>query len=67
MFPMGRALLLLAVVGLAGSLLAADPIIGTWKLNISKSKFAALMQELPLMSLSKIVVFVLADFFFGDK
>ena len=35
---MGRALLLLAVLGLVGSLWAADPFVGTWKLNIAKSK-----------------------------
>jgi hypothetical protein len=34
---MRKALLLFAVLGLAGSLWAADPIIGTWKLNIAKS------------------------------
>ncbi len=38
---MRKALLLLAVLGLAGSLWAADPIVGTWKLNIAKSKFLA--------------------------
>jgi len=36
---MRKALLLFAVLGLAGSLWAADPIIGTWKLNIAKSKY----------------------------
>ncbi|MBN1570831.1 MAG: hypothetical protein JXA73_23525 [Acidobacteria bacterium] len=35
---MRKILFLLACVGLAGSLWAADPIIGTWKLNIAKSK-----------------------------
>jgi hypothetical protein len=35
---MRKAMLLLAVFGLAGSLFTADPIIGTWKLNIAKSK-----------------------------
>jgi hypothetical protein len=35
---MHKALLLLAIFGLAGPLWAADPIIGTWKLNIGKSK-----------------------------
>ena len=34
---MRKALLLFAFLGLAGSLWAADPIIGTWKLNIAKS------------------------------
>jgi hypothetical protein len=38
---MRNAMLSLAVFGLASSLLAADLIIGTWKLNLSKSKFAA--------------------------
>ncbi len=36
---MRKALVLLAFLSLAGSLWAADPIIGTWKLNIEKSKF----------------------------
>ena len=35
---MRKALLMLAIFGLAGSLWAADPIIGTWKLDIDKSK-----------------------------
>ena len=35
---MRKALLLLAVLGLTSSLWAADPIIGTWKLNLEKSK-----------------------------
>ena len=37
---MRKAMLLLAVFGLAGSLYAADPSVGTWKLNIAKSKYA---------------------------
>jgi hypothetical protein len=37
-FPMRKTILLLAVIGLAGSLWAADPTMGTWKLNIAKSK-----------------------------
>ena len=37
---MRKALLLFAVLGLAGSLYGADPIIGTWKLNIAKSKYS---------------------------
>ncbi len=36
---MQKAMLLLAVFGLVGSLWAADPTAGTWKLNIAKSKF----------------------------
>jgi hypothetical protein len=37
---MRKALLLLAIFGLAGSLWAAEPIVGTWKINASKSKLA---------------------------
>jgi hypothetical protein len=37
---MRKAMFLLAVFGLAGLLWAADPIIGTWKLNVAKSKFS---------------------------
>jgi hypothetical protein len=36
---MRKAFLLLAVLGLTSSLWAADPIIGTWKMNPAKSKF----------------------------
>jgi hypothetical protein len=35
---MRKALLLLAVFGLVGTLWAADPLVGTWKLNVAKSK-----------------------------
>ena len=35
---MRKAFLLLAVLGLTSLLWAADPIIGTWKLNLEKSK-----------------------------
>jgi hypothetical protein len=28
------------LLGLTGSLFAADPLVGTWKLNVTKSKFA---------------------------
>lgn len=34
-------LVLLATVLLAGPAMAADPILGTWKLNVAKSKFSA--------------------------
>jgi hypothetical protein len=30
----------LAIVMAAGALLASDPIIGTWKMNMAKSKFS---------------------------
>jgi hypothetical protein len=36
---------LLAVLGLTSSLWAADPIIGTWKLNVEKSTFNQYRQE----------------------
>jgi hypothetical protein len=36
---MRKAMLILAVLGLVGSLWAADPSLGTWKLNVAKSKF----------------------------
>lgn len=38
---MRKTMLLLTVFALAGLLWAADPIIGTWKLNIAKSTFAS--------------------------
>jgi len=38
---MKKVMLLVAVFGLVGSLWAADPLIGTWKLNVAKSKFSA--------------------------
>jgi hypothetical protein len=36
---MRKATLFLALLGLVGSSWAADPIIGTWKVNVSKSKY----------------------------
>ena len=47
---MRRTLLLLAIFGLAGSLWAADPIIGTWKLNIEKSKLPPDMSNIKELS-----------------
>ena len=35
---MRKAMLMLAVFGLAGMLWAADPHVGTWKLNVAMSK-----------------------------
>jgi hypothetical protein len=35
---MRKAMMLLAVLALISSLWAADPMIGRWKLNISKSR-----------------------------
>ena len=35
------SLIMLAGVLFAGPALAADPIVGTWKLNVAKSKFSA--------------------------
>jgi hypothetical protein len=37
--PMKKAMLLLAIFELAGSLWAADPFVGIWKLNLAKSRF----------------------------
>jgi hypothetical protein len=37
---MRKAMLLLTVFGLAGLVWAADPFVGTWKLNLEKSKFS---------------------------
>ena len=47
---MRKALLLLAVLGLMSSLWAADPIIGTWKLNIAKSKLPPDMSNIKELS-----------------
>jgi hypothetical protein len=44
---MRKALLLMAVFALASSLWAADPSVGTWKLNVAKSKFAPSQQVTP--------------------
>ncbi len=41
---MREAMPFLAVFGLVGSLWAADPSVGTWKLNIAKSKFPPTVQ-----------------------
>ena len=38
---MHKLLYLLSMSVLAGSLFAADPLAGTWKLNIAKSKYSA--------------------------
>jgi hypothetical protein len=38
---MRKAMLFLAVFALANSLWAADPRVGTWELNVAKSKFPA--------------------------
>jgi hypothetical protein len=42
---MRKAILYFALFALAGSLWAADPIIGTWKLNLSESKTDASKKE----------------------
>jgi hypothetical protein len=39
---MRNAMLSLALLALAGQLLAADPLMGTWKLNLDKSKYGTL-------------------------
>jgi hypothetical protein len=50
---MRKAMLLLGIFGLAGSLWAADPIIGTWKLNIAKSKFSSAKHSMLKMTAPK--------------
>ena len=45
-FHMRKLMLLLAVLGLVGTLLAADPLLGTWKLNAAKSKFSPILLAL---------------------
>jgi hypothetical protein len=44
---MRKAMLLLAVFGLGGSLWAGDPMLGTWKLNVAKSTFPSDVQAPP--------------------
>ncbi len=43
---MRKTMLFLAFIALTGSLWAADPLIGTWKLNVAKSKFSPVLLEL---------------------
>jgi hypothetical protein len=43
---MHKAMLLITVFILSGTLWAADPIIGTWKLNTEKSKFSPMRRSL---------------------
>jgi len=52
---MRKAFLLLAIFGLAGSLWAADPIIGTWELNIEKSQIPDFFES-PIKSQKEIYV-----------
>lgn len=42
---MRQALILWAVLGFAGPLWATDPFIGTWELNVAKSKFPSALLE----------------------
>ena len=44
---MHKALLLFVIFGLVGLARAADPRVGIWKLNASKSKFPAEAQTIP--------------------
>ena len=43
---MKRAVLFLVVFAMVGSLWAADPIIGTWKLNVEESKFSPILKDI---------------------
>jgi hypothetical protein len=47
---MRKAFMLLAVLGVTSSLWAADPIIGTWKLNVEKSNYSPILEEMRNMS-----------------
>jgi hypothetical protein len=58
---MRKAMLLLAVVGLTGSLWAADPLIGTWKLNVAKSKFSPVLLALSKEAAPKESTMVIRD------
>jgi hypothetical protein len=48
-----KAMLLLAVFGLLGTLWAADLTVGTWKLNVAESKFAP-SAEAPIKELTLV-------------
>jgi hypothetical protein len=39
-------ILAIEILGLAGLGMAADPIIGTWRLNLSQSKFSPVSSEM---------------------
>ena len=47
---MRKAILLLTVFALSGTLWAADPIIGTWKLNVDKSNFSPILEAMRNLS-----------------
>lgn len=51
---MRKILLLLAVFGLAGSLWAQNPALGTWKLNVAKSKFPP-SQQAPIKEETMVI------------
>jgi hypothetical protein len=51
---MRKAMLLLALFGLVGTLWAADPFVGTWKLNVAKSK-ASDPSQMPKNEIAKFV------------
>jgi hypothetical protein len=55
---MRKIMLLLVVLGLAGSLWAADPQLGTWKLNVAQSK---VFQGGPLAKELTVVVRAVGD------
>jgi hypothetical protein len=52
---MRKAFFLLAMIGLTSSLWAADPIIGTWELNIDKSQIPDYFES-PIKSQKEIYV-----------
>ncbi len=58
---MRKAMLLLTVFGLVGSLWAADPMLGTWKLNAAKSKFSPTFLALEKAAAPKESTLVVRD------
>jgi len=52
---MRKVMLVLAVLGLVGSLWAADSSLGAWKLNIAKSKMPSSTSIKELIAVKKVV------------
>ena len=58
---MRKLTFLLAFFGLTGSLWAADPLIGTWKLSVAKSKFSPVLLALNQETAPKESTIVIRD------
>jgi hypothetical protein len=52
---MRKAMLLLVIFGLVGTLWAADPFVGTWKSNVEKSKITPALHPPPKSFTIKVV------------